>query len=86
MSALYPTPQNKDAGDSDSEAEQEKLEELESYLKEFDPEFKELSRIKLFYNAQTLCKLEKLDLWSFSRNVLVWHDAEDYCVNFSVYF
>ena len=29
------------AGDSDSEAEQEQIDELETYLKEYDPEFKE---------------------------------------------
>lgn len=33
--------QNKDAGDSDSEAEQEKLDELETMLREYDEEFKE---------------------------------------------
>ena len=31
--------QNKDAGDSDSEAEQEKLSELEQILRDFDPKF-----------------------------------------------
>ena len=33
--------QNTDGGDSDSEAEQEKIDELETYLKEYDNEFKE---------------------------------------------
>ena len=33
--------QNRDAGDSDSEAEQEKLDELETLMKEYDPEFTE---------------------------------------------
>ena len=31
--------QSKDAGDSDSEAEQEKLSELEQILRDFDPKF-----------------------------------------------
>ena len=30
---------NKEGGDSDSEAEQEKIEELETLLREYDPEF-----------------------------------------------
>lgn len=32
-------PQNKDAGDSDSEKEQEELNELENLLKKHDPDF-----------------------------------------------
>ena len=31
--------QNKDGGDSDSESEADKLDELESYLREYDPQF-----------------------------------------------
>ena len=34
--------QNKDAGDSDSEKEQEELNELENLLKKHDPDFSKL--------------------------------------------
>ena len=38
-SALFYQLQNKDAGDSDSEKEQEELNELENLLKKHDPDF-----------------------------------------------
>ena len=39
LSIFFSFPQNKDAGDSDSEKEQEELNELENLLKKHDPDF-----------------------------------------------
>ena len=49
--------QNKDAGDSDSEAEMEQLEEFESVLREYDQEFKRYPYLNFSFN----CSMDRND-------------------------
>ena len=62
--------QNKDAGDSDSEKEQEELNELENLLKKHDPDF---SKWVTGLNSSPFVDLFTQDLLQFPFTVLHWH-------------
>ena len=65
--------QNKDAGDSDSEKEQEELNELENLLKKHDPDFSKWVTGLNWRYPSPFVDLFTQDLLQFPFTVLHWH-------------